>query len=59
MGDGAFNASVYPCQSVIVFVIGTALGGYTLTAAVGTAIAICGAAGLLVADRRRSLPVPA
>lgn len=35
------------------FALGTALGGFTLTAALGTAVALAGAVALLVVDRNR------
>lgn len=35
------------------FALGTALGGFTLTAALGSAVALCGAVALMVVDRNR------
>lgn len=43
-------------MAALAFVIGTAFGGYGLTAMVGAGIAVAGAGALLIADRQRVTP---
>lgn len=49
----AVQKLVADSMAAAAFALGTSLGGFTLTAALGTAVALSGAAGLLWVDRRR------
>jgi len=49
----AVQKLVADTMAAAAFALGTALGGFTLTAALGAAVALTGAAGLLWVDRRR------